>query len=87
VRTERYKLIHFFIEPQEFELYDLQNDADEMNNLYGKPGYEEITSQLKQRLAALRAETNDTYEYKPTGIPLHWSFGTQSESGLVNPKK
>ena len=30
VRTERYKLIHFFIEPQEFELYDLQADPDEM---------------------------------------------------------
>ena len=87
VRTERYKFIHFFIEPQEFELYDLQTDPDEMNNLYGKPGYDDITRQLKERLAALRAETNDTYQYKPTGMPLHWSFGTQSESGLVNPKK
>lgn len=87
VRTERYKLIHFFIEPQEFELYDVQNDPDERNNLYGKPVYEEITKQLKQRLAALRAETNDTYEYKPTGIPQHWSLGTQTESGLANQKK
>ncbi|MDE3187731.1 MAG: sulfatase [Acidobacteriota bacterium] len=87
VRTERHKLIHFFIEPQEFELYDLKNDPDEMNNLYGKAGYEELTAHLKQRLAALRAETNDTYEYKPTGIPAHWSLGTQTESGLVKPKK
>jgi arylsulfatase A-like enzyme len=71
VRTERYKLIHFFIEPQEFELYDLQKDPDEMNNLYGKAGYEELTAHLKERLAALRAETNDTYEYKPTGMHLH----------------
>jgi arylsulfatase A-like enzyme len=83
VRTERYKFIHFFIEPQEFELYDLESDPDEMNNLYGKPGQEELTTQLKQRLAALRAETHDTYEYKPSGIPMHWGFGTQTESGLV----
>jgi arylsulfatase A-like enzyme len=83
VRTDRYKLIHFFIEPQEFELYDLQADPDEMNNLYGKPGYEELTAHLKERLAALRSETNDTYQYKPSGMPLHWDFGTQSESGLV----
>ncbi len=83
VRTDRYKLIHFFIEPQEFELYDLQADPDEMNNLYGKPGYEELTAHLKERLAALRAETHDTYQYKPTGMPLHWDLGTQSESGLV----
>jgi arylsulfatase A-like enzyme len=80
VRTERYKLIHFFIEPQEFELYDLQTDPDEMNNLYMKPGYEELTAHLKERLAALRAETHDTYQYKPTGIPL-------PESGLVKPTK
>lgn len=71
VRTERYKLIHFFIDPQEFELYDLQGDPDEMENLYGKPGYEKLTAHLKERMAALRAQTNDTYEYKPSGLPLH----------------
>jgi len=86
VRTERYKLIHFFIEPQEFELYDLQTDPDEMNNLYGKRGYAELTAHLKERLAALRAQTNDTYQYRPTGLPLHWSYGTQSESGLAKQK-
>ncbi len=87
VRTERYKFIQFFIEPQEFELYDLQSDPDEMHNLYGKGGYEELTSHLKERLAALRAETNDTYEYKPTGIPAHLNLGTLTESGLVGGKK
>jgi hypothetical protein len=53
-----------------------------MNNLYGKAGYEELTKQLKERLEALRAETNDTFPYKPTGIPAHWNLGTQTESGL-----
>jgi arylsulfatase A-like enzyme len=86
VRTERYKLIHFFLEPQEFELYDLQTDPDEMNNLYGKPGYEELTAGLKGRLAALRAQTNDAYQYKSTGLPLHGTYRTQSESGLVKQK-
>ena len=85
VRTERYKLIHFFIEPQEFELYDLQTDPDESNNLYGKPGYEELTTHLKERLAALRAETHDTYQYKPSGIPLHYDSGAQTESQLKKP--
>jgi arylsulfatase A-like enzyme len=82
VRTERYKLIHFFLEPQEFELYDLHTDPDEMNNLYAKPEYAELTAHLKERLAALRAETQDTFQYKPSGIPLHWELGTQTESGL-----
>jgi arylsulfatase A-like enzyme len=83
VRTDRYKFIHFFIEPEEFELYDLHTDPDEMSNLYGKQGYEELTARLKDRLAALRAETNDTYQYKPTGIPAHPNPGALSESGLV----
>jgi arylsulfatase A-like enzyme len=87
VRTERYKLIHFFIEPQEFELYDLKSDPDESNNLYGKPGYEQLTTQLKQQLEALRTATQDSYQYKPTGIPKHLELGVQTESGLVNTSK
>jgi arylsulfatase A-like enzyme len=71
VRTKRYKLIDFFLEPEEFELYDLEKDPDEAHNLYGKPGTEALTAHLKERLAALRAETGDAYEYKPTGLPLH----------------
>ena len=82
VRTDRYKLIEFFIDPQEFELYDLKTDPNEANNLYGKPGYDELTAHLKERLAALRAETHDTYQYKPSGIPLHYDLGIQTESEL-----
>lgn len=87
VRTERYKFIHFFVPPEEFELYDLKTDPDEMHNLYGKPGYEELTVRLKDRLEALRAETNDTYQYKPSGIPAHMDLGTTTESGLKKPVK
>ena len=36
------------------ELYDLQNDPHELNNLYGKPGYEKITKQLQKELDAYR---------------------------------
>ena len=83
IRTERYKYIHFFLDPEEFELYDLKTDPDEKNNLYGKPGYDEITAHLRDRLAALRTETNDTYQYKPTGIPKHMDVGSLSESSLT----
>lgn len=88
VRTERYKLIHFYgaggldavkenkyqrqpgtreyggmkylnslgyFEPKDSavnynELYDLSSDPHELNNLYGKPGYEKITKQLQREL-------------------------------------
>jgi arylsulfatase A-like enzyme len=65
VRTERYKLIHYhklaaFPElPEEFELYDLQKDPGELNNLHGKPGFAALTEQLLNRITELRKETGD----------------------------
>ncbi|MBR8534489.1 sulfatase [Carboxylicivirga sediminis] len=60
VRTERYKLIHFYHKMDEWELYDLQRDPSEMNNLYGQPGYEEITRNLKKRLDELQEQYKET---------------------------
>lgn len=92
VRTDCYKLIHFYgeggldavkenkyqrqpgtrehgcmtyltslgyFEPKDSavnynELYDLQADPHELNNLYGKPGYEKITKQLQKQLTDYR---------------------------------
>jgi arylsulfatase A-like enzyme len=71
VRTERYKLIHFFLPPEEFELYDLEHDPDERDNLFSNPEYKDLVAELKARLAELRKETGDHYEYKPTGMTPH----------------
>ncbi|HTV41812.1 MAG TPA: sulfatase [Candidatus Sulfotelmatobacter sp.] len=65
VRTERYKLIHYHKLPQfpdlpeEFELYDLQNDPGELNNLHGQAGYDSLTRLLMDRIQTLRKETQD----------------------------
>jgi arylsulfatase A-like enzyme len=59
VRTKRWKYIHYFEEPEEFELYDIQNDPEEMNNLYGNPAYKDVVAQLKERLTELRRELKD----------------------------
>jgi arylsulfatase A-like enzyme len=87
VRTERWKYIHFFLEPEEFELYDLQSDPEEKTNLYGKQGYEEIARHLRDRLTELRKETNDTWEYKTTGIAAHMDPANLSESTLTSQQK
>ena len=39
-----------------YELYDLQADPDELNNIYGKPGTEKVTKQLLKRLREYRKE-------------------------------
>ena len=92
VRTDRYKLIHFYgkggnegatpnmlkpgtRENRTFnmlkqanyfpsdseninynELYDLEKDPHELNNLYGKPGYENITAELESLLNNYRKQ-------------------------------
>jgi arylsulfatase A-like enzyme len=59
VRTEQWKLIHYYTDPEEFELYDLQKDPGEKENLYGKAEHADREKQLKQRLDELRKETGD----------------------------
>ncbi|MCH2107388.1 MAG: DUF4976 domain-containing protein, partial [Planctomycetes bacterium] len=53
VRTDRYKLMHFH-RVDEWELYDVPNDPNEVHNLYGVPGTEELTAALKAELTRLR---------------------------------
>ena len=64
VRTERYKLIHFYNDIDEWELYDLQEDPTEMRNLYGQPGYEQVTEDLRAELKKLQAQYQDPIEEK-----------------------
>ncbi len=64
VRTDRYKLIHFYNDIDVWELYDLKEDPKEMNNLFGKSGYEEITKLLKEELVRLQKQYNDSIEEK-----------------------
>jgi arylsulfatase A-like enzyme len=65
VRTKRYKLIMFYGAaiksseagtPPGWELYDLQKDPKEMNNLYDNPEYAGVIKTLKVQLKDLRAE-------------------------------
>jgi arylsulfatase A-like enzyme len=59
IRTEQWKLIHYYESPEEFELYDLEKDPREKDNLYGKAEQADRVHQLKQRLEELRKETGD----------------------------
>lgn len=59
VRTDRYKLIHFYDDIDVWELYDLQEDPSEMSNLYGAEGYDAITEKLKAELLSLQERYDD----------------------------
>ena len=62
IRTEQYKLIHFYYDIDEWELYDLKADPQEMTNLYGKPEYATIQAGLHKRLDELRLKYGDSDE-------------------------
>lgn len=65
VRTDRYKLIHFYNDIDVWELYDLQNDSAEMHNIYGMPGTEEVVADLKAALLDLQEQYNDPVRFGP----------------------
>ena len=65
IRTDRYKLIHFYNDIDEWELYDMQNDPHELDNLYGREGYDELTAELKSRLLSLQEQYGDPVRFSP----------------------
>lgn len=50
IRTERYKLIHFYYDIDVWEFYDLQKDPKELVNAYNNPEYKDIISELHAQL-------------------------------------
>lgn len=63
IRTERYKLIHFYDDIDEWELYDLKSDSSEMRNIYGCPDMAKVVEDLKVNLAVLQEQYNDSIRY------------------------
>ena len=60
VRTATHKLIHYYAEGDVWELFDLTTDPQELTNLYGTSGAEQIAKDLKTELERLRRQYRDT---------------------------
>ncbi len=65
IRTNEYKLIHYLLEPQEFELYDLKNDPGETRNLYGDPLYASQQQWLWKRMLELQSQVPERPKIQP----------------------
>ena len=60
VRTDRYKLIHFYNDIDAWELYDLEKDPAEMHNVINDPAYSEVLADMQAELKKLQIQYNDT---------------------------
>lgn len=58
VRTLSHKLIYYWSK-QQWELFDLRADPQEMRNLYGQADQQAVTAELKATLARLREQLQD----------------------------
>lgn len=55
VRTSRYKLIHFY-DDNDWDLYDLEKDPNEMRDVFDDPNYAEVRDMMMRRYRALRKQ-------------------------------
>lgn len=62
VATDRYKLMHFYYDIDEWEMYDLEKDPSELNNVYDDPAYAAVRDELHGKLQDLRKEYGDSDE-------------------------
>jgi arylsulfatase A-like enzyme len=62
VATDRYKLMHFYYDIDEWEMYDLETDPMEMKNIYNDPDYADVQEMLHKRLEELREYYGDSDE-------------------------
>ena len=69
--TREYKLVHFYYDVDEWELYDRKNDPMEMQNEYNNPEYAEVVKELHQKLVDMRVKYGDSEELDQKYIDLY----------------
>ncbi|WP_113716139.1 sulfatase family protein [Arthrobacter dokdonensis] len=72
IRTDKHKLIYFYNDglglpgtsgksyPPEWEMYDLEADPAELNNVYSEPSYRDLRETLKATMWTLQKELKDS---------------------------
>ena len=62
IATNRYKLMHFYYDIDEWELYDLEKDPHELQNVYNDPEYADVQKMLHEKLSEARTNYGDSDE-------------------------
>ncbi|MFT4565800.1 MAG: arylsulfatase A-like enzyme [Saprospiraceae bacterium] len=62
IATKDYKLMHFYHDVDQWEMYDRINDPNELINIYDDPDYEDQLAQLEKKLKEVRSYYKDSDE-------------------------
>jgi hypothetical protein len=54
--------MHYYYDIDEWELYDLKSDPQELKNVYNDPAYESVRKYLHKRLSILMKKYKDREE-------------------------
>ena len=95
IRTKTHKLIYYYgcnydggyRTPPGWELYDLVNDPHETRNLYDDPAQSALVSELKTRLAKLRARVGDDGSHYPACEKVIQEFWDYDESDRAKARR
>ena len=80
--TDRYKLVRFYGVGEDYtELFDLQQDPQELRSVFGEPAYAATVAKLEAEMARQRKELK-----VPEKIPPAW-FGGANAGGAQKKKK
>ena len=94
VRTQRYKLIHYY-EAGEWELFDLDKDPEELKSVYKEKAYASVRKDLEAKLAGLRKQyavpEKDPAPYYPWELPPEYRRvgtpgSTRTKDELTRPR-
>ncbi|MFA4976407.1 MAG: sulfatase/phosphatase domain-containing protein, partial [Sphingobacterium sp.] len=59
VRDDRYKLIRYYKRIENWELFDLQKDPNELHNVYKDPAYQSVVKLMKKKLITQMRQFDD----------------------------
>ena len=60
--SKDFKLIRFYYDVEEWEMYDRKKDPYELNNIYNDENYSDVRGDLHKRLELLRKKYKDSDE-------------------------
>lgn len=75
IATKEFKIMHFYYDVNEWELYDRKKDPNEVNNVYSDPEYTDVVKELKQKLKEVQAKYKDSNELSNQYIQIYKDNG------------